>query len=79
MGKKKQRKTYGVYGMMEYQALIPTLKNRIRVEFSGGSVSGYGVRPATYTTENPMIQYFIENSFQYKSGKIELLRTENMV
>lgn len=69
-----KRKTYGVRGYMEWVALIPCGKATMRVHFSGGSLTGYGVTPAEYTTQNPMTQTIIENSKEYKSGKIFLLR-----
>lgn len=59
---------------MEWVALILCGKATMRVHFSGGSLTGYGVTPAEYTTQNPMTQTIIENSKEYKSGKIFLLR-----
>ncbi|MDE6409663.1 MAG: hypothetical protein K2K81_05395 [Muribaculaceae bacterium] len=68
--------TYGVMGMMEWIALIPTGHNIVRVRFSGGSLSGYGVTPATFTTSNPVVMKMIENSHYFKSKKIRLIETE---
>lgn len=65
--------TYGVMGMMEWVALIPTRSNLLRVRFSGGSLSGYGVSPATFTTSNVAVAHMIEESHYFKSGKIRLL------
>ncbi len=65
--------TYGVMGMMEWIALIPTGHNTIRVRFSGGSLSGYGVTPATFTTGSPVMMDMIERSSFYKNGKIRLI------
>lgn len=70
---KINRKTYGVTGMMEFIAIIYCGKTQVKVPFTGGSLSGYGVTPAKYTTENPMIQAVIENSDYFKSGKIMLM------
>lgn len=58
--------------MMEWVALIPTPCNMMRIRFSGGSLSGYGVTPATYSTDNPAIQHLIENSDFFRSGRIRL-------
>jgi hypothetical protein len=69
-----KRKTYGVSGYMEWVALIPCGKATVKVHFSGGSLTGYGVTPAEFTTQNPMTQAIIENSKEFKSGKIFLLR-----
>lgn len=69
-----KRKTYGVSGYMEWVALIECGKATVKVHFSGGSLTGYGVTPAEFTTQNPMTQAIIENSKEFKSGKIFLLR-----
>ena len=68
--------TYGVTGIMEWVALIPTRQNLVKVRFRGGSLSGYGVTPATFTTENPVIMRMIEESSYFRRGKIRLLRKE---
>ncbi len=47
------KKTYGVNGMMEWNAIIPVGRTSVRVHFTGGTVTGYGVSPATFTTDNP--------------------------
>ena len=69
-----KKKTYGVQGYMEWQALIRCGKATVTVHFSGGSLTGYGVTPAEFTTENPMTQAIIENSDYFKKGKIFLMR-----
>lgn len=71
---KSKKKTYGVQGYMEWQALIRCGKATVTVHFSGGSLTGYGVTPAEFTTENPMTQAIIENSDYFKKGKIYLMR-----
>lgn len=68
------RKTYGVSGLMEWGAAIPVGKATMKVHFSGGSLTGYGVTPATFTTEDPMKQMIIEKSDYFKSGKIFVVR-----
>ncbi len=57
--------------MMEYQAVIKVGRNNMKVNFSDGSVSAMGVNPATFTTENFMVQHAIENSSDYKRGRIK--------
>ena len=69
-----KRKTYGVRGMMEWVAILKCGKFSLKVHFSGGSMTSYGTKPATFTTENPMTQSFIENSEQFKSKKIYIVR-----
>ena len=68
--------TYGVSGMMEWIALIPVGRNIVRVRFSGGSLSGYGVTPATFTTTNAVVMKMIEDSSYYRRGKIRLISKE---
>ena len=62
--------------MMEWVALIPTRHNIVRIRFKGGSLSGYGVTPATYTTRNPVVMRLIEESAWFRSGKIRLISKE---
>lgn len=70
---KKRRITYGVRGMMEYQALIPVGKATLRILFTDGSMNSLGAHPAKFTTDNFMIQHAIENSADFKRGKIQVL------
>ena len=44
------------------------------VKFTGGTLSGYGITPAKYTTSDEVIQKMIENSPHFRSGKIILYR-----
>lgn len=69
-----KKKTYGVRGLMEWQALIKCGKATVCVPFTGGTLTGYGVTPAEYTTENPVMQAIIEGSNYYKNGRIILMR-----
>lgn len=68
---KKKRITYGVSGMMEYQVVVKIGKSSMKVLFSDGSVSAMGVNPATYTTDSFIVQQAIENSYEYKRGRIK--------
>lgn len=68
------KKVYGVIGMMEWHALIPIGKSSLNVKFTGGTLTGYGVTPAKYTTSDAVIQKMIENSEYFKNGRIKLLR-----
>lgn len=70
----KKTVTYGVYGLMEWHALLNVGKCCIHVDFTGGALSGYGVTPAEFTTSDPVIQHVIESSGYFKSGKIKVLR-----
>ena len=72
---KKKRITYGVSGMMEYQAVIKVGRNKMKVLFTDGSASAMGVNPATFTTENYMVQHAIENSNDFQRGRIRVINT----
>lgn len=68
--------TYGVKGMMEWLALIQAGKASVHVSFTGGGLTSYGVTPAEYSTNNPVMQRIIENSDYFKSGRIFVLRKD---
>lgn len=68
---KKKRITYGVAGMMEYQAVIKVGKKNVNILFSDGSVTAMGTNPATFTTDNIILQIAIESSSDYKRGRIK--------
>lgn len=70
---KKRRITYGVRGMMEYQALIPVGKATLRIMFTDGSMNSLGSHPAKFTTDNFMVQHAIENSSDFRRGRIQVL------
>ena len=65
-----KRITYGVNGMIEWVALIKAGKTTIKVPFSGGSLTAYGVTPAEFTTDNAVYQAAIERSEYYRDGRI---------
>lgn len=67
------QRTYGV-NLMEWHALIPAGFGVVRIRFTGGAYSGYGQKPASYTTDNPVIIKLIEDSSYYKSGMIFKIR-----
>lgn len=68
-------KTYGVINLMEWVAVIRVGKAKFTFPFSGGTLTGYGVTPALYTTDNPVFQKVIEGSNYFKDGKIKLIRS----
>jgi len=67
-------KTYGIYGLLEWHGIVEAGAIRMKVSFTNGTVTGYGVAPATFTTKDELTQFVIEHSEQYKSGRITLLR-----
>ena len=68
-----RKKTYGVYGLVEWYCSIPCGTARVDIPFTGGSVSGNGTVPAQYTTEDPFVQVVIEHSEYYRRGRIVLI------
>lgn len=70
MKNRTTRKTYAVYGLTEWQALIPAGRAIVRVNFTGGMMSSLGVVPATFSTNNESVQRLIENSDYYKQKRI---------
>lgn len=72
---KKKLITYGVSGMMEFQAIIKIGRSAMKVLFTDGSMNAMGMNPATYTTDNFMVQHAIENSDHFKRGRIHIVRT----
>lgn len=72
---KKKRITYGVYGMMEYQTIIKIGRATLKVLFTDGSITSIGQNPAMYTTSDFLVQRAIENSSEYKKGRIMTVNT----
>lgn len=72
---KKKRITYGVYGMMEYQAIIKIGRATLKVLFTDGSMTSIGQNPAQYTTSDFIVQHAIENSSDFKKGRIHVVNT----
>lgn len=64
------RKTYGIYGLLEWHGYIDAGGAKMRVDFTNGSVTAHGVAPATFTTSSALTQHIIENSEQFKGGRI---------
>ena len=68
---KKKKITYGVYGMMEMETIIKIGGAKMKVLFTGGSMTAMGVNPAKFTTDSLLTQQAIENSQQFKKGLIK--------
>lgn len=66
--------TYGTPRLVDWVAQIKAGAATVRVHFTGGALTAYGVAPAEYTTANPFIQKVIEQSSYFKEGRITLLR-----
>lgn len=74
MKRKNIQTTYGVHGLMEWIAVIPVAGRSVQIHFSGGTATGFGVAPATYTTADPVMQRIIESSHLYRTGRIVKIR-----
>lgn len=66
--------TYGAPRLVDWVAQIKAGAATVRVHFTGGALTSYGVTPAEYTTSNPFIQKVIENSSYFKEGRIIIQR-----
>lgn len=69
------QRTYAVFGLMEYTINVTLGSRQLKIPFTDGIASKDGVRPATYTTSNPVVQFAIESSKHFKSGRVKILKT----
>lgn len=70
-----EKTTYGAPRYMDWVAQLKAGAATVRIHFTGGALTAYGVTPAEYTTTNPVIQRVIEQSQYYKEGRIVKLRS----
>ena len=73
-----KKKTYGAPRYMDWVAQIRAGAATVRVHFTGGALTVYGVTPAEYTTTNPFTQKVIEQSQYFKEGRITLIKTVDL-
>lgn len=69
-----EKVTYAAPRYMDWLAQIRVGSATVRVHFTGGALTVYGVTPAEYTTTNPVIQKAIEMSSYFKEGRITLVK-----
>lgn len=67
--------TYGVTGLIDWNARIPVGKAAMNVHFTGGALTKYGVTPAEFTTTDSFTQRVIEDSEYFRTGRITVLRS----
>ena len=72
----KAIKTYGINGLLEWHGIVSGKGIKMKVDFTNGSVTAYGVAPATFTTKDELTQHIIESSDQFKSGRIRIERSQ---
>ena len=65
-------KTYIAPGLLDLRLVIYTGKAWITVEFKGGRSCGYGDYIATFSTADLTLQYLIERSPEFQSGRIQI-------
>lgn len=66
-------KKYGIRNTSECVIRIPRGKTAVVCNFTDGNLQSREPIPASYTTDNPIIQHIIENSDMFKGGKIFLM------
>lgn len=66
------KKTYVIRGAVEYTIQATGKNGKMNIRFENGSVSGLGTVPARCTTANEEEQRVIENTEEYKKGKIKI-------
>lgn len=71
-------KTYGVPGLSEWHGKLKVGSIETNVSFIGGTASPSGSQPAYMTTKDPIAQFVIENSKEFKDGFIILLLTQEV-
>ena len=68
------QKTYGVFGLMELVVDVRLGRRTLSIPFTGGLSSNRGVTPATYTTHNAVVQFAIEHSVPFRTGRVRLVK-----
>ena len=71
-------KTYGVYGLAEWHGKIKAGSLELNVSFTGGTSSPGGTKPAYLMTKDPITQFIIENSKEYKTGFFQLVMSQTI-
>ena len=64
------KKVYRAPGMLDFQLVIRAGAAWVTVHFKGGRADGYGDYSAIFATGDPALQFLIENSPEYRTGRI---------
>ena len=67
-------KTYGLHGLSEWYGKVKAGSIEVNVSFKGGTASPSGAQPAYFMTKDPITQFVIENSKEFKNRFITLER-----
>ena len=65
-------KTYIAPGLLDLRMVIHTGTAWTTIEFKGGRCCGYGEYVATFSTDDRSLQYLIERSPEFRSGRIQI-------
>ncbi len=65
--------TFAIDGLTEYILRLPIGATHYDFQFTGGMLSGYGIRPATLTLQDPIAIRTLLASRQYRNGLIRKL------
>lgn len=68
-------KTYGIHGLSEWYGKVKAGSIEVSVAFKGGTASPSGAQPAYFMTKDPITQFVIENSKEFKNHFITLERS----
>ena len=71
-------KTYGVPGLTEWHGKLKAGSIEVSASFVGGTASPSGAQPAYFMTKDPIVQFVIEHSKEYKSGFIILVMSQDV-
>lgn len=67
--------TYGVFGKIEFVMSVQIGNQSVTVDFSGGGMSSRGVIPASYVTNNPLVQRALHLTAEYRAGIVKLIKS----
>lgn len=70
---KRYKKIYAIRTLAEKHTTFHLGKTKVHVSFTGGQVTKNGVTPATFTTDDPIVQLAIERSNDFAKGAISLM------
>lgn len=71
-------KTYGVPELTEWHGKVKAGNIEVAVSFTGGTSSPSGAQPAYFVTKDPITQFVIENSKEFRNGFIILIMTQEV-
>lgn len=71
-------KTYGVPDLTEWHGTVKAGSVEVSVSFTGGTASPSGAQPAYFITKDPIVQFVIENSKEFKNGIIILVMAQDI-